>query len=144
MSPLAIRTAQLTLAFAALVALSHVVFAESWPGDGFTAGVIAALGVTLQYVVFGPGRVVTRFRGATRARLVTMGLATGFASGMPGLWLGRGFLAHVTAELPLGPFGALHLSTALLFDVAIFLVVFGVSTTLVHHLAADPSPGGRG
>lgn len=95
-------------------------------GDGFSAGVIAAVGVILQAVAFGAEEFerlpMSRFAPlATFAGLLLM-LSTAFVP----VLLGKPILHHYP---PAGDsvvhFGALELMTPVAFDIGVFLVVFG-------------------
>jgi multisubunit Na+/H+ antiporter MnhB subunit len=57
MTPLIWLVPTLIAPAAFLIALAHLLGAESGPGDGFTAGIIWALALTLQYETLGPRRL---------------------------------------------------------------------------------------
>lgn len=106
------------------------------PGDGFSAGVIAAVGFLLQYVAFG-------FREAERllpihfAPLVAaVGLLVSLAVAFVPSLRGEALLTH--SPPPGGEvvhLGTLELVTAVLFDVGIFLLVLGFSVGVISAIA---------
>jgi multicomponent Na+:H+ antiporter subunit B len=130
--------ARLLLAPSVVVALAIMVKGYSDVGDGFSAGVIVALAVSLQYVAFGPRRVeaslpVLKFAPAVAVSGLVLALAVGFlpvARGAPPFthWPPPG-----TSPIRIG---TLELMTAVVFDVGVFLLVVGVLVTLLHQLAS--------
>ncbi|MBA2277143.1 MAG: MnhB domain-containing protein, partial [Chloroflexia bacterium] len=109
-----------------MVALAVMVKGYAETGDGFAAGVIAALGVLLQYVACGAESIertpVVRF-AATGAMA---GLAIALLVAFVPLLRGEAVLTHWP---PPGAdvlhLGALEVITAVLFDIGVFLIVFG-------------------
>ncbi len=101
------------------------------PGGGFVGGLIAAMAFALYTIA----------NGITHARLIfplqpnvfiVGGLLLAMGSGMVSLFLGRpGFTSlWGTFEFPLvGP-----LSTPLLFDIGVYMVVLGVTTGIIFTL----------
>lgn len=115
-----------------LVALALLVKGYSQTGDGFSAGVVAALGVVLQYLVF--GRQVARTLPFVRfaGRIAFVGLLIALAvAGVPVL-LGDPVLTHYPAPgVEPVHFGKLEFVTALLYDLGVFLLVFGFVVSTV-------------
>ncbi len=96
------------------------------PGDGFSAGVIAALGVLLQFLAFGYQEaeklLPVRYAGAG----TFVGLLLALCVGAAPLFLGQPVLSHYPRPgLEVLHFGTLEILTAVLFDVGVFLLVFG-------------------
>jgi multicomponent Na+:H+ antiporter subunit B len=111
-------------------------------GDGFAAGIVAALGILLQILAFGR-EAVARVLPIGAAPVVAMsGLAVGLAVfGVP-LLLGEAPLEHWP---PPGDkattVGTLELITAVVFDVGVFLLVVGSAVTIIDALAGtDEEP----
>ena len=116
-------------------------------GDGFAAAVIAAFGVLLQYVAFGY-RVGARFRLSRWLPLISgagllLALLVAFVPSLRGQ-------APLTHAPPPGEevvhFGTLELLTAVLFDVGVFLLVFGFAVgaiDLIARLSIRQSDGGH-
>jgi NADH:ubiquinone oxidoreductase subunit 5 (subunit L)/multisubunit Na+/H+ antiporter MnhA subunit/multisubunit Na+/H+ antiporter MnhB subunit len=138
-TPLTRLGATLMLPFAALLALSSLLYAGDAPGDGFSAGVIGGISIALFYAVFGYEPTKQRIGRLRPELLVGAGLLLGLLNaGLPLLW-GSSFLAHNSfGDIPL-PAG-LHVSSATIFEVAIMLTVFG---SVVNILNAITNPRGR-
>ena len=105
-------------------------------GDGFSAGVIAALGVVLRYMAFGHEETKTlpAVRHAVAVSFVGLLVALGVAAAP--LFLGEAVLTHFprpgTEPIHIG---TLEVMTAVLFDAGIFLLVFGFAVGLVSSFA---------
>ena len=113
-------------------------------GDGFSAGVVGALGVLLRYLAFGheEAKRLPAVRHATTIAFSGLLVALGVA-GAP-LLLGDAVLTHYppsgTEPIHLG---TLELMSAVLFDIGVFLLVFGFSVGVVSFFArAGEAAGG--
>ncbi|MEU1485877.1 Na+/H+ antiporter subunit A [Streptomyces sp. NPDC005752] len=108
--------------------------AENMPGGGFVAGLVAGLGLITRYLAGG------RFELAEAAPLqpglfTGLGLFLSTAVALGGL--AEGTVLHAWTyhgHLPL--FGDYHLSTSLLFDFGVYLLVLGVVLDIVRALGA--------
>ena len=106
-------------------------------GDGFSAGVIVALAISLRYITFGPRRAelslpILRHAPVVAAAGLLLALAVGFlpvVGGDPPFTHRPGPGEHVVK------LGTLELVSAVAFDVGVFLLVCGVLVTLIHQLA---------
>ena len=132
--------ARLLLLPTLMAAVAILVKGYAEPGDGFSAGVVAALGFLLQYLAFGREEV-ERLLPARRLEVVAFAgllLALGVAA-FP-LFVGEPLLTHYP---PSGSevvyLGTLEIITAVAFDAGIFLLVFGfaVGTIRLVVLAGD-------
>ncbi|MCS7006945.1 MAG: hypothetical protein NZL88_05265 [Gaiellaceae bacterium] len=128
--------ARLLLAPSLVVAAAILVKGYSSVGDGFSAGVVAALGVSCQYLAFGR-READRLLLARLAPLGAMaGLALTLAVTFSALARGKPLLTHAP---PPGSdvvhLGTLELVTALAFDVGVFLLVFGAIVGILRTVA---------
>lgn len=133
-TPLTRFVAKLILPFSLLVALSHILYGGSGPGDGFTAGVIGGLAVALWYIVFGYFEARQRLNWLAPGRLIAVGLGVAFLNAIAPLFLGDAFLQiQLLGDAPAG----LHLTTTLFFELGIFLTVFG-STSIIMEAIAHP------
>ena len=134
--------ARLLLGPSLVVAVAIMVKGYSDVGDGFSAGVIVALAVSLQYVAYGPRRAEAtlpflRFAPAVAVTGLLLALAVGFFPVLGGKpifthWPPPG--VHPTK------IGSLEMLTAVAFDIGVFLLVVGVLVVLVHQLADDSPP----
>ncbi|MDQ0793384.1 Na+/H+ antiporter subunit A [Streptomyces sp. B1I3] len=108
--------------------------AENMPGGGFVAGLVAGLGLITRYLAGG------RFELAEAAPLQP-GLFTGLglfvSTGVALAGLAEGTVLHAwTHHGHLPVFGDYHLSTSVLFDFGVYLLVLGVVLDIVRALGA--------
>jgi multisubunit Na+/H+ antiporter MnhB subunit len=105
-------------------------------GDGFAAGVIAALAVLLQVVVFGLDAVSRTLPLRAAPGLAALGLLISLTVTFVPALRGRPLLTHAP-----GPgqevlhFGTVEILTAVAFDIGVFLLVLGFSVTTIRLLA---------
>ncbi|GAB4485303.1 MAG: proton-conducting transporter membrane subunit [Anaerolineales bacterium] len=131
------------LPLAVIVALTHVFYGHDQPGDGFTAGVTISLAIASWYIIFGYNAIKSKLKWLKPVRFIGLGLGLALANALLGFLLGngqqgRGFftviryddLLRITQFLPNG----VSLSNALLFEVAICLVVMGASVLIIDNL----------
>ena len=135
-TPLTRVMAQLVLPFSFLVALAHLLYGGDAPGDGFTAGVISGLGVTLWFVVFGYHETRDRLKWLNARGLIGIGLALVIGNAAFPLLIGQPFLAHLSFDQISLP-ANLHLSSTLIYETGIFLTVLG-SVSMVMEAIAYP------
>ncbi len=111
------------LPIAMMIALAHILYAGAAPGDGFTAGVICGLGVTLWFVVFGYEEAKQRLRWLHPAVFIGLGMLLAFINALLPLVFGREFMAFT----PVTGFSIanIKLASSLIFEVGICLAVFG-------------------
>lgn len=93
------------------------------PGGGFIGALLAVAASAVVALIFGPAAARRRLPAAP-ITLSAVGLALGALSGVPALFLGEAFLTHQWASLPLG-FTEVAVSTVLIFDLGVFLCVWG-------------------
>ncbi len=95
-------------------------------GDGFSAGVIASLGIVLQAVAFGAAEFdrlpLVRYAPLATFAGLFLALAVAFSPVIGGDPI---FLHRPGAGSSVTHFGALEFITPVLFDIGVFLVVFG-------------------
>lgn len=125
MTPLIRIVSIIIVPIAFLIAVSHLLGAESGPGDGFTAGIIVALALTLQYETLGtlhlPGWLARmKF---SHVLLAGLGIAA-FSALLPLLW-GDPLFAPAAWGVDAPLLGHLELKLTTLFDTGVALVVFG-------------------
>lgn len=143
-TPMTQLVARLLLAPTFAVAAALLVKGYADVGDGFSAGVVAALGVLLQYVAFGR-REAERLLPLRYAPLVAMlglllALVVAFA---PTLWGQPTFTHYPRPGLEPVHVGTLELITAVAFDVGVFLLVFGVAVGVIRYAAQAGESGRR-
>lgn len=143
MSSMSRMIARLLLAPALMLAAALLVKGYGDAGDGFSAGAVAGMAVLLQYLALGR-REVERLLPVRHAQAVAFaGLLLAFLVAFaPALW-GHAPLTHAPAPgAHVIELGSLELHSALLYDVGVFLLVFGfvvhVASLLAH--AAERRP----
>lgn len=116
-------TAVPILPISMMIALAQLLYAGAGPGDGFTAGVIAGLGVTLWFIVFGYEEAKRRLPWLYPAPMVGVGMLLAFVNAIIPLFFGRAFLAFT----PVTGFSVanIKLASSLIFEIGISLAVFG-------------------
>ena len=113
------------------------------PGGGFVAGIVFAIGLILQYMAGGTRFVEDRL--VVRPVLTMgLGLALSGATGAGAWFFGHPFLTSHVVHVDLPPFGELHLPSAMLFDVGVFLLVVGATTLILVALAHQSLRARRG
>ena len=107
-------------------------------GDGFAAGVVAALGILLQFLAFGRDEVAAALPIDRAPAIALTGLAVGVAVLTVPMLLGGAPLEHwpPPGEEPIH-IGSLELISAVAFDVGVFLLVVGAAVTIIDALAAS-------
>ena len=152
-SPLMLRiTASWILPIALVVSLYIFLRGHNLPGGGFIAGLITALALIIQYMALGQDHAEQLLK-AKSGRLYEIWIGTGLViAGLTGLgaWFwGRPFLtsAHFYVSPPI--LGEMHLATAALFDVGVYITVVGATMLIIsvlgdsrHSSMSGPVPKG--
>jgi multisubunit Na+/H+ antiporter MnhB subunit len=122
---------------ALLVVALYLLFAgHNQPGGGFAGGLVAGAAITLRFVSAGP-EVVRRLIRVAPTTLLGVGLMASLTAAAVPLLRGRSLLDHgkVTVSAPL--LGEAKLTSTLVFDAGVFLVVVGLVAFLLEAFA-DP------
>jgi len=129
--------ARALLAPTLVVAAAMLVKGYADVGDGFAAGIVAALGVLLQYLAFGRDEVVAALPVLRAPATALGGLALAVAVLAVPFALGGAPFEHwpPAGEEPVHV-GSLELITPVVFDVGVFLLVLGAAVTIIDALAA--------
>jgi multisubunit Na+/H+ antiporter MnhB subunit len=123
---------------AVIVAAAIMVKGYTDVGDGFSAGVIVALAIALHYITRGPARTERSMPVLRRApQIAAGGLVLALAVGFFPIAAGEPPFKHVPPPgAQVTTVGTLELSTAVAFDVGVFLLVAGALVTLIHQLSS--------
>ncbi len=119
-----------------VVAVAILVKGYAQPGDGFSAGVVAALGVLLQYLAFGRREAEKLPFVGIAGKGAFAGLLVALLVAAAPVFLGEPVLTHY--PLPGSEvvyLGTLELITAVLFDLGVFLLVFGFAVGAIKAIA---------
>ena len=94
------------------------------PGGGFIGGLVAVSATVLWGVAHGSAAAERRLPLGDSIWLAAMGVGVAAVSGLHALWGGQDFLTHAWGSLPLG-FTTLKVSTVMIFDLGVYLCVWG-------------------
>jgi NADH:ubiquinone oxidoreductase subunit 5 (subunit L)/multisubunit Na+/H+ antiporter MnhA subunit/uncharacterized MnhB-related membrane protein len=140
-TPFTQSVSYIVLPIAILIGIAQILYGGNGSGDGFTAGVTIALAIALWYVVFGYAEAKNQLRWFRPERFVRLGLLLAIFNGLMPILFGKGFMGHVEIDKMIGlydiikPLG-LHVTTALMFEIAIAITVmggFGMITEAIAH-----------
>ncbi|ANF82721.1 monovalent cation/H+ antiporter subunit A [Acinetobacter sp. NCu2D-2] len=152
-SPLMLRiTASWVLPVALVVSLYIFLRGHNLPGGGFIAGLITSLALVIQYIAIGQDKA-EQLLGAKSGRLYEIWIGVGLlVAGLTGIgaWFwSRPFLtsAHIYVSPPL--LGEMHLASAALFDIGVYVTVVGATMLMIsvlgdsrHSSMSGPVPRG--
>jgi len=127
---------RLLLAPILVIAVAVLVKGYADVGDGFSAGVIAALGILLQYMAFGRAETERLLPIRLVPLLAFVGMLVALVIAAVPLLRGDAILTHAPGpRQDVVALGTLELITAVGFDVAIFLLVVGAAVGIIHAIA---------
>lgn len=119
-----------------MVAAATLVKGYTDTGDGFSAGVIAALGVLLQYVAFGHEEVERRLPVHHAPILAVLGLVVSLVVAFVPTLFAKPIMTHAPAAgVAVIRVGSLELITAVAFDLGVFMIVLGFSVGAIDMIA---------
>jgi multicomponent K+:H+ antiporter subunit A len=133
---------QLLLPVSGMVALFFLLRGHNEPGGGFVAGLVVATAVILQYLVGGTAWAESRTRIFPHY-WIAAGLLCAAGAGVSAWLAGRPFLSALAWDIDLPIIGEIHLSTVLLFDLGVFLLVVGAAVLILVALAHQSRRGHR-
>ncbi|HEY5568971.1 MAG TPA: monovalent cation/H+ antiporter subunit A, partial [Gammaproteobacteria bacterium] len=125
---------RLLLPLAWLVSLYFLLRGHNAPGGGFVGGLVMATAIITQYMAGGTIWVESRLRLHPQL-LIAFGLLAAAAAGAAA-WLGsRPFLTALAADLHVPVIGDVHVSSVLLFDLGVYMLVIGATVLMLVALA---------
>jgi len=125
---------RLLLPVGAMTSIFLLLRGHNDPGGGFVGGLVMAISIILQYMVGGTGWVESRMRLHPQ-HWMALGLLCAALTGMFA-WLHHHYFLDVMDwhwRLPL--LGDVHLSTALFFDVGVYMLVVGATVLMLVAIA---------
>jgi multicomponent K+:H+ antiporter subunit A len=125
---------RLLLPLSVLVSIYFFMRGHNQPGGGFVAGLVMSVALLLQFIVSGAEWVEEHLRIYPR-RWIAVGLLLALATGSGAVLFGYPFLTTHTAHLHLPLVGAVHLPSALFFDIGVFALVLGATMLILTALA---------
>lgn len=136
-SSLILDTVLETIFRTAIVFSLFLLFAgHNAPGGGFVGGLVTATALVLRYVAGGTPRIDSVARVAPR-HLLGGGLFLAGITGAAGWLWGDAFLTSVKVEGSLPLLGHLKATSALPFDIGVYLVVVGLGLVILRSLGAE-------
>lgn len=106
------------------------------PGGGFVGGLAAASAYTL-YALAYSAREARQLLKVDSVSLVGWGLLIALGSGIYSIVQGKPFLTGTWGTIDLGLAGSIKLGTPLIFDIGVYLVVLGVTLTIILALSSE-------
>lgn len=106
------------------------------PGGGFVGGLIAAAAYAL-YAIAYDTRAARQILPTEPRVLIGLGLLLALGSGVIGMVNGTPFMTAQWVKVKWSGLGTMELGTPLFFDVGVYLVVCGVTTTIIFALAEE-------
>ncbi len=125
---------RLLLPMAGLVAAYLLLRGHDAPGGGFVGGLVMATAYITQYMVGGTMWVEWRMRVHPQY-WIALGLLAAGGAGLLAWLAGQPFLKSLAVDLQLPLLGRLHLSSVLVFDLGVYLVVIGATLLILITLA---------
>jgi multicomponent K+:H+ antiporter subunit A len=135
---------RLLLPMAALVSIYFLLRGHNAPGGGFVGGLVMATAVIVQYMVSGTIWVEARLKIHPQV-WIAIGLLGAALTGLSAWLASRPFLAALAADVHLPLIGDLHLSSVLVFDLGVYMLVVGavmlILISLAHQSLRSPRKG---
>lgn len=134
---LILQTVTKIVLFLILLFSIHLFFAGHYePGGGFIGGLMTAGAIVLLMLAFDMKTVSTLL--PFNYRIVTaIGLLFSVGTGTIALLFNVPFLTHAFTDVHLPLLGKTSLHTAVLFDIGVYLVVIGVTMTIIQTIGED-------
>ncbi len=127
-----LRNVTKVVAFIIFLFSLHLFFAGHYnPGGGFVAGLTSAGAITLTLLAYDIKTVKSMLNMHTMIITAT-GLIFVVGTGLLGVLNGKPFLTHLYGHVDLPVLGDVSLHTATLFDLGVYLVVVGVTLTIIQ------------
>ena len=104
------------------------------PGGGFVGGLVAAAAFSLYAIAYDVKTALALLRIDPRY-LIASGLMLALGCGLLGLVTGQDFFTGLWLKQPLPVIG--KVGTPVIFDIGVYLVVFGATLTIIFALAEE-------
>ena len=126
--------ARLLLPVAGAVSVFFLLRGHNAPGGGFVGGLVLATAVLVQYMVASATWVEFRTR-INPPYWIAIGLLASGIAGVSAWCAAETFLTSLTRDIHLPVLGELHVSTTLLFDVGVYMLVVGATVLMLIAIA---------
>lgn len=132
-----LQTLTRILVFLILAFSIYLLFAgHNQPGGGFIGGLMTASGIVLLYLSFDI-KLVKKSLPINFITVIGIGLLLTVATGIASMLLGYPFLTQFFDYFHLPILGEAELTTAMPFDIGVYLVVIGAAVTIILTIAED-------
>jgi multicomponent K+:H+ antiporter subunit A len=122
------------LPVAGLISIYFLLRGHNAPGGGFVGGLVMATGIIVQYMTSGVLWVESRLR-IHPLYWVAFGLLAAGGAGISAWLFAAQFLTSIEWHGTLPLLGTLHLSSVLLFDIGVYMVVVGATVLMLIAIA---------
>ncbi|TWT03246.1 Na(+)/H(+) antiporter subunit B [Planococcus sp. CPCC 101016] len=132
-----LQTATKVVTFIILMFAVHIFFAGHYtPGGGFVGGLLTTSAIVLLMLAFDI-ETVKKILPINYVTMTAVGLLLALATAAASIIFDVPFFTHAYDYFDLPLFGKTSLHSALLFDVGVYLVVVGVTMTIIQTIGED-------
>ncbi|USK38366.1 Na(+)/H(+) antiporter subunit B [Cytobacillus firmus] len=132
-----LQTATKVVLFLIVLFSIHIFFAGHYtPGGGFVGGLLTSGAIVLLLLAFDM-KTVSKILPVNYIHMIAVGLLFAIGTGAGALLFNVPFLTHAFGHIDLPVLGDTSLHTATLFDLGVFLVVVGVTMTIIQTIGED-------
>ncbi|KAF0824240.1 Na(+)/H(+) antiporter subunit B [Cytobacillus firmus] len=132
-----LQTATKVVLFLIVLFSVHIFFAGHYtPGGGFVGGLLTSGAIVLLLLAFDM-KMVSKILPVNYIHMIAVGLLFAIGTGAGALLFNVPFLTHAFGHIDLPVLGDTSLHTATLFDLGVFLVVVGVTMTIIQTIGED-------
>ncbi|URT70271.1 Na(+)/H(+) antiporter subunit B [Cytobacillus firmus] len=132
-----LQTATKVVLFLIVLFSIHIFFAGHYtPGGGFVGGLLTSGAIVLLLLAFDM-KTVSKILPVNYIHMIAVGLLFAIGTGTGALLFNVPFLTHAFGHIDLPVLGDTSLHTATLFDLGVFLVVVGVTMTIIQTIGED-------
>ena len=135
-SPLLATGARTMVPTLALFSLFLLIVGHDVPGGGFAGGLVAASALLLMFLAFGE-RGLRRALPIEAEVVIGAGLGLALLGGLAGLVFEGSFLTYTFASMDVAVLGEIKVSSLLLFDLGVYILVIGVVETAIQRLGGE-------
>ena len=125
---------RLVLPLSGLISVYFLLRGHNLPGGGFVGGLVLATAVIVQYMMGGVVWVESRSR-LHPMYWIAVGLLLAGGAAMSSWLAMRPFLSSLALDVALPLIGKIHLSTVLIFDIGVYMLVIGATVLILVALA---------
>ena len=132
-----LQTATKVVTFIILLFAVHIFFAGHYtPGGGFVGGLLTTSAIVLLMLAFDM-ETVNKILPINYVVMTAIGLLIAVATAAASIVFDVPFFTHAYDYFDLPLFGRTSLHSALLFDAGVYLVVVGVTMTIIQTIGED-------